>query len=437
MCRYAPSRAVLLSSLLPAFLGLTPSVRAEWSPPSNAKGQTHVLYQRHPRLVSTPTTSGRHLGTGTNPGERSEEITLENVRWGFAGTDWPSAVFKTTTFDVSRIKDVFYWSEDFPPKWIAAHGMLAFVMDDPEAVRAEDGSRDIGFVMTVDPYQVQEEKFKIAQSLQYGYRTIVHSVTTLTDRLQWGVLMRHHCLDQYRLRLDQEQKEELVRHVLLDAAKPRPEEGYHLIQNSCITGAALAMNHVLEGKQKIGMWWVPGKLRNLEMAYPKTIRGLLLRKGIAERAPKIRETVKRVTYPTRSGEPFVIDLTKLPGFRFGKTLIPFDDALEFFFQHVRAHEDLFRLQNLLTVDDPRLWSVHRALAESEEMTDEALVQVLDRLEEHPVECLDHYLSQKMPRRSQAVRALDTAILQRLQKKSETDPALRAMVAKARRVFSKR
>lgn len=418
---HSPLPRAMLAALVPAILAVAPLRAGDLVPFKNAEGKPHVVHQRHPGLVEDA---------------KDGKITLTNVRWGFSENNAESAQFKTTTFDPNRVKDVFYWSEDFAPKWLAAHGMLTFVMDDVDAVQAEDGSQDIGFILSIEAFLLQGQKYNLFKGLNRKNFAVVHSVTSLTDRLQWGIVMRDHRFDQYRLKIDQAQKVALARRALLHSTTPREEERYHLTRNSCIVGAAEAINTVLEKGRKINMWWVPGLVRDMEMAYPKTFRLHLLRKGIVERAPRILEGVKRLRYPTKSGKPYEIDLTKMPGFRLGSSVLPFDDALENFFQYTDVLDDLAKLQSITSPMDPKLMKIHHAMGETEDIANEILLHALDKMAEHPVETLDHYLKLDLDD-SEAVRAVDAAIVQRLTPKAGGDPALDALLRQARKVFDKR
>jgi len=87
------------------------------------------------------------------------------VRWGFSDSDLEKPIFKETFIRPSKVREVHYWSQEFYPEVLAAHGFLVFIMEDLDGVVAEDGTRDVGRVVTVEAHYREGQDYSPIKGL--------------------------------------------------------------------------------------------------------------------------------------------------------------------------------------------------------------------------------------------------------------------------------
>lgn len=248
--------------------------------------------------------------------ETEHTMVVDDFRWGRVEVGEPRLKFayQRTTIHLDRIAEVHYWSENFPPKWLAAHGQLVFVMDGQEGLVGADGTGDIGMVFSVEAHLQEGQSYSPLWGLDpRGHYGMIHMLTTLSDRIQRSALIYGHSMDAYRLLLDPDQRRELARLAIRTASQPRPHERYHTTRKSCVTETIRVLNKVLPRPRRIRLWTIPGVLHNLRISHPKWTPGLLIERGLAEHWKSWDESVRELRLPQPGGTEYVFDVLGLPG----------------------------------------------------------------------------------------------------------------------------
>lgn len=200
---------------------------------------------RRPRLVSSA----------------PDAVVFDDVRWGWedVGERHLRPVFRRVTFDPTRVVEVHWWSEGFPPEWLAAHGQFAFVCDAPGAVRTDEGEEDLGFLYTVQPFFREGERFRILRGFrrERGY-PLLRLVTSLRDRVQRASLIYRQKIEAFKLLLDRDQAIGLARASLRAAGEESDDVRYHTTRRSCVTECVDLLNEVLDVRALPGSKVPPG-----------------------------------------------------------------------------------------------------------------------------------------------------------------------------------
>ncbi len=291
-----------------------------------------VIPQRQARLVS----------------ETDEELVVEDVRWGGHDTGGKHLEFRfqTTTVRLDRIVEVFWWSENFDPKWLAAHGQLVFAVDARDGFVGADGSTDPGFVFSVEAHLRQGQSYSMLRGLHpRGEFGIIHMLSSVTDRIQRSALLFGHTIDAFRLRLDPHQKRELARMAIRSATTPRADQRYHTTRKNCVSETVKVLNEVLPESRRLDVWAIPGLLANLKVTHPKWTPRTLVEAGLAEPFASWDEKVRTVSFPQSGGPPVTVDVLSLPGSKVPKGARALESALHHYItaaQSVRALEAALR-----------------------------------------------------------------------------------------------
>lgn len=368
------------------------------TPEAEEDTRPFVRRQRQTRLVS----------------EQDDAMVIEEFRWGFADQGEPRLVptFQTTTVHPARIAEVFFWAESFAPKWLTAHGQLAFLMDGPGGVVGADGREADGFIYSVEGHFREGQTYSPLRGLrarsEYG---IIHILTTLRDRLQQAHVLYNHSMDVYRLKLSQAQKEDLVRRALRSSATPRPDERYHTTRKSCVSESLKLVNQVLPEHERVRMWTVPGVLHNLKVSLPKWAPEMLVEEGLADYVVGWDEDITTVRLP-RGDDQWVVEMASLEGSEVPASVRGLESALH---QYVQGAQSLRSLQD--SARDPALDAEARAALRDELAAAEgALGRVLESVVElalaSPAETVPYLLDQERPDTPQAA-SLARALLARL------------------------
>ena len=334
-------------------------------------------------------------------------MVVDNIRWGFTGEEAKLPNFQRVTIDPTKIKDIIFWTENFPPEWLAAHGMIAFIFEDDSAVVAEDGSRDIGFVLSVEARLKHDQSYDLLKGLGKNFG-LVYLLTSYTDRIQFAVAMRKHSISQFKLKLTQEQKIDLVRNTVLRSVENRDDVWYNTLTESCVTHATECINTVLPEEKRISVYRVGRAVPNILVSFPKTTGRYMILKGVAEHQPSLNKTTTKLSFPMTNGREYVIDLRRLPGFGIPLNVLPFVENLEVFLKYAQALDMLERLQELLSPMDPRFFEYQKEMIgveEELEVCHEALMKIL---EDNFTQNVVYYSQQKLPDWS-AIRTLDGVI----------------------------
>ena len=335
------------------------------------------------------------------------KMVVDNIRWGFTGEEAEQEHFKRVTIDTEKIKEVLFWTENFPPEWLAAHGMIAFIFEDDSGVVADDGSRDIGFVLSVEARLKFDQSYNLLKGMGKNFG-LVYLLTSFTDRIQFAVAMRKHSVSQFKLKLSDKQKRELVRNTIMRSCENRDDAWYNTLTESCVTHATECINTVLPEDKRISVYRIGRTVPNILISFPKTTGSYMIMKGIAERIPALDNNTKTLSFPTTSGEDYVIDLRRLPGYGIPLDVLPFVENLELFLKYAQALDMLERLQMLLSPMDKRFFEYQKEMIRVEEeleLCHEALMKIL---EENFTKNVIYYSQQELPNWS-AIKILDGVI----------------------------
>ena len=339
--------------------------------------------------------------------QERDKMVVDNIRWGFTGEEADKPNFQKVTIDPTKIKDILFWTENFPPEWLAAHGMIAFIFEDDSAVVAEDGTRDIGFVLSVEARLKHDQSYDLLKGLGKNFG-LVYLLTSYTDRVQFAVAMRKHSISQFKLKLTKEQKIDLVRNTIVKSAENRDEVWYNTLTESCVTHATECINTVLPDEKRISVYRVGRTVPNILVSFPKTTGRYMILKGVAERHAPLSKTTKQLTFPMSNGEDYVIDLRRLPGYGIPLKVLPFVENLEVFLKYAQALHMLERLQTLLSPMDPRFFEYQKEMINVEEELEVCHEALMKILEENFTENVVYYSQQELPEWS-AIKILDGVI----------------------------
>jgi hypothetical protein len=340
--------------------------------------------------------------------ESADELVIENFRWGRIDVGDPRLAFdfQRTTVRPGRIADVYYWSENFPPKWLAAHGQLVFVMEGDEGVVGDDGRGDLGMVFSVEAHLREGQSYSPLRGLlpdgEYG---VIHMLTTMSDRIQRSALIYGHSMDAFRLRLSDDQKQELARIAIRTASKPRPEERYHTTRNSCVTETIRVINQVVPEEEQIPLWTVPGVLANLRVSHPKWTPGLLVDRGLAEAWQSWDETIRELEIPQRRGPDRHFDVLALPGSGVPRGARALENALHQYVQGAHSYRELEAVLASLPDDAPRREAHQAELDAAAGTLGEALEALTELTVADPPVTVPYLLRQERPDTPQAARLI--------------------------------
>ncbi|MDD5090824.1 MAG: DUF4105 domain-containing protein [Candidatus Wallbacteria bacterium] len=242
---------------------------------------------------------------------------LDNVRWGFEGSLVTKApVFKKTKIDISRVRDVYFWLETFPPEALAGHGMLAFVMDSP-CVESEDGKTDIGLVYSFEAWLEQGKKYSPVEGMKKDTYRLIYQVSTVKDRIQLSIVIPQHKMYQYKVNLTQQQKQELCALMLAESAVDRSMEYYHTYFNSCVFNALRLVNKVLPSDRKLRMYIADG-CPNLFVTFPPVVPDYLTKHGLICEKRLFTIASQIMHFPFGSGHAYDINFSDLQHGDLGK-----------------------------------------------------------------------------------------------------------------------
>ena len=186
-------------------------------------------------------------------------LSVDAVRWGFneegLPTEW-TGNFSPTTIDPRHVKNVYLGVKPFNPELLAAHSVLIFEMDDDHPIANAEGQKDTGLVLSMEARLHQGEQYKMVKTLNGKYPT-VYQLGTWTDLVQKTTRREDHRLIRYRLDLDDQQKEQLIRNTLEVACADRSTDRYNLFTNSCHSVVIDLLNTVVPKGQQIHRWVLP------------------------------------------------------------------------------------------------------------------------------------------------------------------------------------
>lgn len=272
-----------------------------------------------------------------------EFIEIENMRWGFPDGNLDSAVFKRTKIYFDNIENVYYWSKNFPPKYIGAHGMLMFKMRSSNDVIADDGSKDIGFVVSVEAWLRTDQSYSIFGGMLPGKYPLIYTVTSYKDGIQRAINVGKLTIGQYKLELTPEQKRQLVVNSLIESAKDKSDTSYHTTRNSCVTCAFDLLNDVLTKDKRLRMWIIPKVLRNPRVVLPRLAPRYLLSKKISKKMDAFYDIDSKIRLKDDGNSDYILNVSELPGNytrSIKNNIIVFNNMLSDYFITVSYYKEL-------------------------------------------------------------------------------------------------
>ena len=233
---------------------------------SSGSGTSWIKQQRPAELIGTT---------------KDGKITARNIRWGFKeipGQAEPDPIFKDTSIDPSKVKNVYMVIEPFAPEWIAAHGMMCFEFADGGVVAA-DGSKEDRLVLSIEARLKEGMKYSLIDGMKKKF-TNVYQLGTWKDSVYKRSKMQGHKMISYPLNLSQKQKEKLLRNSLDKSFEDHSQDYYHTISNSCYNNQLRLLNTVLPPEQKIREWSIPGIIHKAGSTLPNFAGSTLDSKGL-------------------------------------------------------------------------------------------------------------------------------------------------------------
>lgn len=210
------------------------------------------------------------------------KLHVRNFRWGFKekpGKD-PEPIFKDTMVDPSKIKNVYMVLEPFAPEWIAGHSMMCYEFE-PGGIAAKDGSTDDKFIMSVEARLREGQKYSLIDGFKKTFKN-VFQLGTWKDSVQKRGRLQGHKLMRFPLKLDQKQKEQLVRNTIGESCRPHDDKYYHTTRNNCYGNQLKLLNTVLPPEKKVSEWLIPKVIRNPFASIPKGMGMALARNDLLD-----------------------------------------------------------------------------------------------------------------------------------------------------------
>ncbi len=267
--------------------------------------------------------------------------TVRNFRFGFPEGTLESAEFRNARIDPSRIKDVYYWSKDFPPKYIGAHGMLMFLMKDSDGIITDSGEKEIGLVLSVEAWLRTDQDYSIVKGIKPGNYPIIYTVTGYKDGIQRAINVGGLTIGQYKLRLNDDQKKELLVRSLQKAADTK-DESYNTLVNSCVSTVFDLINEVVPNKQRLKKWIIPYVLLNPRVILPRLAPDYLQSKDLAHKKEALYDMDSVIELETENGvhQIVVADLPTRTRTRDGHDFIQFDNTIANYLTTMRLMKDM-------------------------------------------------------------------------------------------------
>lgn len=388
-------RAAVFAALAASTLG----------PAATAGSPQYLARQKQPVLVES----------------RGDAIVVDQFRWGHVVTEGSAKReprFQRTTIRPEQIGEVYWWSERFPPKFLAAHGQLAFVMKDETGVVGVDGASDPGFIVSFEARFKQGQIYNPVKGLKRGAYGSIVLATTLRDRIQRSIHFYGHSMDTFRLRLSQDQKVALVRKALEFAARNRDGEGYHTTRNSCITAAVDILNEVLPEGKRLKKWIIPGVLHNPKISLPRSAPEYLIARGLADPVVAWPNPLRVLELPAGEGRVHRIDARDIPGSGIPQSLLAFEEALFQLGSRAESLAGLLSLQRTMPPSDPRFVKFQAEIGPVQDEVGAALEAAVELAVLDPARTVGFYLKRRPPS-SPAITAFEKALAKRLRGMAQT------------------
>ncbi|MGM0608674.1 MAG: DUF4105 domain-containing protein [Candidatus Muiribacteriota bacterium] len=274
-------------------------------------------------------------------------FTIENFRFGFPEGTLDSAEFRKATIDPSKVKDVYYWSKDFPPKYIGAHGMLMFLMKDFDGIITNNGEKEIGIVLSVEAWLRTDQSYSIVKGIKPGNYPIIYTVTGYKDGIQRAINVGGLTIGQYKLKLNQNQKIKLLINSLEKAAKSK-DESYNTLVNSCVTTVFDLVNEVIPKEKRLKKWVIPYVLLNPRVILPRLAPDYLQSKNLAYKKDALIDMNSVIEIETEQGlhKINVAQLPTKPTRRSDLDFVQFDNTIKNYLTTLNMMKELANSNNL-------------------------------------------------------------------------------------------
>ena len=325
-----------------------------------------------------------------------DEITLDGIRWGCAGKNRTEPIFKRTTIKLGKVREVYYWSQKFFPEMLAAHGMIAFVMENQECVKSDDGARDIGIVLSVEAHFEEGQRFSFIGGLQKTY-PLHYQLTTYGDRIQDGMYCFKSTLHQYKLTLSDEQKELLFQTVIDESLKDWSKVWYNTLSNSCVWNCVRVINLILPEEEKLPMWRLPGKIVCMKASLPNLVPKYLVENKLAVEAEKIEPGIRFHKVPCDDGDDYILNVAAQHEGHVASSQVALAERLDLFLKYSEACEMLVKLQSLIPINNPKFFAYQSELVAVEELLSEYHDSLLALFEADLEESLKLYTKIDLPK----------------------------------------
>ncbi|PLX16463.1 MAG: hypothetical protein C0601_10120 [Candidatus Muiribacterium halophilum] len=315
-------------------------------------------------------------------------MVVKNFRFGFPDGTFDSAEFRTATIDPNKIKDVYYWSKDFPPKYIGAHGMLMFLMKDFNGIVTDRGEKEIGLVMSVEAWLRTDQEYSIIKGVKPGNYPIIYTVTGYTDGIQRAINVGGLTIGQYKLKLNDDQKKDLLIRTLKKAASVR-DESYNTVVNSCVSTVFDLINEVVPKKKRLKKWIIPYVLLNPRVILPRLAPGYLQSKGLAGKKDALYDMNSTIVLDTEDG-PFkivVADLPTRPTKRSDFDFTQFDNTIANYLTTITMMREMGKNSENITANV--------LFNQFSYETDVMLDDIQKMVKENPSRYIEHYFSNKL------------------------------------------
>lgn len=236
-------------------------------------GGTHLRPATTPLVTPENPTDTVQLdaGTGSAPAPSSEpdwdpttryaavvqrhaggRVELDGVRWGLeelgkSKKTWQPR-FPRTTLDTSAVKDVYFARSPFNNNTMG-HALLVFEFDDQHPMTNANGETDNRLVLSIEAKMKEGERWEAGRGFKGEY-PIVYQLGSFVDGVQRACRRHGTGMQMYRLKLDDGQKEQLLKNTL-DASLLTPDKPYHTTRNSCYSNILQLLNSVLPEHQQV------------------------------------------------------------------------------------------------------------------------------------------------------------------------------------------
>ena len=181
-------------------------------------------------------------------------VHVDGFRWDIVNNEDGSAqelgVFGDAYIQPEAVTDVFLAIKPFTdkPGGYPGHAQLHFEFDPNSPVTDDKGRQDHGLVLSVEVHFKQGELYDPVGEKD---APVLYQLGSWSDAIEKATVFHHYPLHLYKLRLNQEQKESLLRERLQAATLDHTSDIYHPTENSCLSTLIDGVNKVVPQPQKI------------------------------------------------------------------------------------------------------------------------------------------------------------------------------------------